>query len=433
MNIQHLQGMRKKLSALISLIIFTSFFASQKSLAQFTVSAELRPRLEIRDGFITLPSPGSKPALFVSQRSRLNIGYAQKKFSLKFSLQDVRVWGDEEQVKDIPAVAIHEVYGQIQFNDKISLRAGRQELVYDDERLLGNANWNQPGRSHDAALFKYANKGWAADVAGGFSQQQENLFGTDYSLNSYKVLSFGRVSKSVENKYKVAALLIADGFQGTDSTKDLFMRYTYGVNGDGRLGKVKLIGIFYNQSGTDVSNRTINAQLFSVQAYFNSKKIIVGIGDDYLSGNNALDSSDHKFRTFNTLYATNHPLYGHIDYFSNIPADTKNGGLMDAYVKLKYVFNDKAAIYLDYHYFSLTGKVADPEIITKAISSYLGSEVDLWFIYKIIDGLELRTGFSEMFATESMSVIKGGGKKLNGSWGYLQLTFTPTLFRSEQK
>ncbi|HYV90394.1 MAG TPA: alginate export family protein [Chitinophagales bacterium] len=433
MKNQHLRHTNKKIGALISFTLVIVLCTSQKLHAQFTVSAELRPRLEIRDGFMTLPTPDSKPAIFVSQRSRLNIGYAQKKFSLRVSLQDVRVWGDEEQVKDIAGVAVHEAYGQIQFSDKIFLRAGRQELVYDDERLLGNSNWNQPGRSHDAALLRYADKGWTADVAGAFSQQQENLFGTDYTLNTYKVLSFARVSKTIENKYKAVALFIADGFQGTDSTKDLFMRYTYGVNGEYHFGSVKLVGIFYDQSGTDVSNKSISAYLFSLQAYQNSKKFMAGIGDDYLSGNNALDPSDHKFRTFNTLYATNHPLYGHIDYFSNIPADTKNGGLMDAYAKLKYIFNDKAAIYLDYHYFSLTGKVADPEIADKTINSYLGSEVDLWFIYKITDGLELRPGISQMFATESMNVLKGGGKALSGTWGYVQLTFTPTLFRSEQK
>jgi hypothetical protein len=189
----------------------------------------------------------------------------------------------------------------------------------------------------------------------------------------------------------------------------------------------------YYQSGMDVSNKSISAYLFSLQAYYNDKKLTVGIGDDYLSGNDALNTEDHKVRTFNTLYATNHPLYGHIDYFSDIAADTKSGGLMDAYAKLKYGFNDKATIYLDYHYFSLTGKVADAEVPANAINSYLGSEIDLWFNYKIIDGLDLRPGVSEMFATESMDVIKGGGKKLNGTWAYVQLTFTPVLFKSESK
>jgi hypothetical protein len=138
-------------------------------------------------------------------------------------------------------------------------------------------------------------------------------------------------------------------------------------------------------------------------------------------------------RVFNTLYATNHPLYGHIDYFENIAADTKNGGLRDGYVKLRYGFANKLAAYLDYHYFSLTGKVADPENPSDAISSYLGSEFDLWFIYKITDGLEFRPGFSTMIGTESMNVIKGGSKELNGMWGYLQITFNPTIFKSESK
>src|SRR4249919_3599073 len=71
--------------------------------AQFVVSAELRPRLEFRDGYRTLPTEDSKPAAFVSQRSRLNVAYSQKKFSLKVSLQDVRTWGDEGQTQNVPS------------------------------------------------------------------------------------------------------------------------------------------------------------------------------------------------------------------------------------------------------------------------------------------------------------------------------------------
>ncbi|HUM45673.1 MAG TPA: hypothetical protein PLD84_02020 [Chitinophagales bacterium] len=54
-------------------------------------------------------------------------------------------------------------------------------------------------------------------------------------------------------------------------------------------------------------------------------------------------------------------------------------------------------------------------------------------IYKIVDGLELRPGFSTMIATHSMDVIKGDGNKLTGVWGYVQVTFNPTLFKFEAK
>ena len=430
----------KKFSELLSItfLIQILFFSgailcySRFANAQFSLSAELRPRLEFRDGYRTLPTEDSKPAAFVSQRSRLITSYTAKKFSLKVSLQDVRTWGDEGQTQNVPSLALHEAYGQVQFSDKSMLRIGRQELVYDDERLLGNSSWGQAARSHDAALFRFTNSGFSVDAAAAFNQTAQNLEGTYYALNNYKVLGFVRAGKTVDNKYKAYGLFITDGFQGTDSTKSMYMRYTYGTTGEYDVHDFVLKGMFYGQSGNDPTNHGISAYMFSLQGYYLVKSFTGGIGVDFLSGNDGTDDADDKVKVFNTLYATNHPLYGHIDYFENIAPDTKNGGLMDGYVKLKYSFK-KVGAYLDYHYFALSGKVADPENADEAISSYLGSEIDLWLNYKIIDGLEFRPGFSTMMATESMDVIKGGNKELNGMWAYLQLTFNPTIFKSEPK
>jgi hypothetical protein len=53
-------------------------------------------------------SKQAKGAFFISQRSRLNLDFKQEQVLMKFSLQDVRVWGDEIQLKDVPSAAIHE-------------------------------------------------------------------------------------------------------------------------------------------------------------------------------------------------------------------------------------------------------------------------------------------------------------------------------------
>lgn len=39
-----------------------------------------------------------------------------------------------------------------------ALKMGRQELIYDDQRLLGNLDWGNLTISHDALLLKYENK-----------------------------------------------------------------------------------------------------------------------------------------------------------------------------------------------------------------------------------------------------------------------------------
>jgi len=86
----------KSTKILLSLIFFMCLHYWLQ--AQFKLSAELRPRVEIRHGYKTLANPSSEAAAFVSQRSRLNFEYSRKKYEIKLSLQDVRVWGDEWMV-----------------------------------------------------------------------------------------------------------------------------------------------------------------------------------------------------------------------------------------------------------------------------------------------------------------------------------------------
>ena len=64
----------------------------------------------------------------------------------------MRVWGDEEQLQNIASVSAHEAWWEIDFNQCLSLKFGRQELVYDDHRLLGNVGCVHQARSHDAVL-----------------------------------------------------------------------------------------------------------------------------------------------------------------------------------------------------------------------------------------------------------------------------------------
>ena len=117
---------------------------SVQTFAQLTLSGEFRPRTEFRNGYKTLNPSDVDPALFTSQRLRLNTKYATEKYTFFVSLQDVRVWGDVKQLNtaDNNGLALHEAWGLVNF-DGVSLKAGRQETVYDDSRMFGNVGWAQ--------------------------------------------------------------------------------------------------------------------------------------------------------------------------------------------------------------------------------------------------------------------------------------------------
>jgi hypothetical protein len=134
----------------IKLFIFLFLFSSAKAQENyFKISAQYRVRPEFRKGYKTLSADTSKAAFFVTQRARLIFDYKKDNLQVYTSVQDIRTWGDEEQTKDIPGLAVNELWLELNLKKGFSLKMGRQELVYDDQRLLGNSDWSNATRSHD--------------------------------------------------------------------------------------------------------------------------------------------------------------------------------------------------------------------------------------------------------------------------------------------
>jgi hypothetical protein len=182
--------MKKILLRKFALALFFIVYFKGVSYSQFSLTGQLRTRTEIRDGLGNLALLGSKPAAFTSQRTRLTFGYKWDRVNLGVSVQDIRVWGQDASSisnSDGARLAIHEAWAEIvlanaadtSFKFKalqnLSLKIGRQELVYDDVRLLGNLDWLQQGRRFDAALLKAQHKGWVLDLGGGFNQNSDTF------------------------------------------------------------------------------------------------------------------------------------------------------------------------------------------------------------------------------------------------------------------
>ena len=69
---------------------------------------------------------------------------------------NVRTWRNQPQqiANQDFATSVHQAWAEMNFSPEISLKVGRQELAYDDQRIFGNAGWAQQARSHDVALYK---------------------------------------------------------------------------------------------------------------------------------------------------------------------------------------------------------------------------------------------------------------------------------------
>ncbi len=167
--------------------------------AQFSLMGQLRTRTEYRNGTGTLKAETNKPAFFTSQRSRLTFNYKwTSRITFHVSAQDVRVWGQDASTispADGAKFGIHEAWAEVALAnqkdstfkkspvDYFSFKTGRQELLYDDSRLLGNLDWLQQARKHDAVVFKLIQKGWQVDLGGAFNQNTDafNYNGTYYT------------------------------------------------------------------------------------------------------------------------------------------------------------------------------------------------------------------------------------------------------------
>lgn len=179
-------------------LLFAAIFCCITVEGQLSVSGQLRTRTEFRDGLGTLISKSGSPSVFTSQRSRLTFNYKSSRLIFHTSIQDVRVWGQDASTidnADGKKLEAHEAWAEIVFSnikdtsfkhpfvDYFSVKIGRQELIYDDSRLLGNLDWLQQGRRHDAIVFKLLNKGWKADLGVAFNQNTDvfNYNGTYYT------------------------------------------------------------------------------------------------------------------------------------------------------------------------------------------------------------------------------------------------------------
>lgn len=456
--------MNKKIYTPLLAFLFCMCLLNEAT-AQFTISGQVRTRTEMRNGQGTLQVKDTVPAVFTSQRTRLNFGYAGYRYKIFTTIQDVRVWGqDGSSINRITTDAndglmLHEAWGELSLVDtgkvvkNFTLKLGRQELVYDDVRLLGNLDWLQQARRHDAALLKFDHKGWTAHLGAAYNQNAERKSNTIYngvptgyaaSTNGmsslYKSMQFLYVAKKLHFG-NASFLAFKDDFSKfrfapTDVNKvipiyeqGVWSRYTIGGNMFGtafrKLGFA--VSAFY-QGGKYREGTALDEYLLSAStSYAVGRKFSVGPGVDMTSGNNGSDPAN-KYKRFDPLYGTPHKFWGYMDYFYVADGFGSNG-LIDYYLKGKYKAKDNLTISLDAHRFVLPSAVTAAD--GTAMDKSLGTELDLVASYALSKAINIEGGYSMMFSTATLASAKVKNVKRaadQSSWAYLMISIKPAEF-----
>ncbi len=428
--------MKKSFLGGVSCIFFGTFLSLDCS-AQFMLGAQLRTRTELRDGQGGPLPKGSKPALFTSQRTRLSAGYSTYRLKLGLTLQDTRVWGQDASTINRTTTAdnngflLHEAWAEILVTDttlknkSLSLKIGRQELVYDDSRLLGNLDWLQQGRRHDAAVLKFKYNSWNIHAGGAFSQNKENASGTtfnptppgNYPANTngapqYKGLEFLHVNKQA-GAGSISLLFLADQFSkySVDSLlvkkweSASYNRITTGMYLNYPFSKNSIIAAVYYQKGKNGDGKAVDGALFSAayqRRFVESFSMEAGV--------------DFTTDTFDPLYGTPHKFWGTMDYFY-VASKFGNNGLQDYYLKAKLKKNTKWNIGVDLHQFYSSSGLT------------FGTETDLTMQYNLTKAISFEGGYSYFSSTAQLAAAKNvTDAQYNNHWAYLMINIRPDIF-----
>lgn len=408
----------------VTAMVVGAVFASGVLAADTEFKAQVRTRTEVdaRDF-----NSDTATKLFTLQRTRLGVRLkSSDNVSAFFQIQDARTWGTETNtLKDASAdqLDLHQGYFTIDelFDLPLSVRVGRMELIYGNERLVGAVGWSNTGRSFDGALLKLKRERltldlWATNVRDSSTiKSGAGRRDTDrYFFGTYGAYDWARAGGHSE--FFVLADVDRDTIAaGPDAGDNKLARFTLGathstgyrginatLEGGLQVGRTAL---------TDSTQGDISAFFFAANVGYAIPSLSwepwIGAGVDWLSGDG--DPGDGDFEAFNTLFATNHKWYGYMDYF---PANLGSLGLRDYTLKGRARPADAVEVAVNYHYFE-----RDEEDVNG--HRRFGHEVDSQVKYTRNANFSLQLGYSVFVRRE---VFEGPGMTDDGHWFYVMAT-----------
>lgn len=242
-------------------------------------------------------------AFDITSRARVGVAAAYEDLKINIQLQDARKFGFAG-TSDGGITGIHQGYFQLGDKD-LWFRAGRQEIAYGGQRMIGSLNWADMARAFDA-LRLHANLG----------DLQVDMFGA--TLAPHSPVSDGNYLAGLYFKYKVLKGVHVEPyilFRHTGPTEKLLTNKhniaSFGLRSAGKLGAIGYDVEANVQTGDRNGSSHLAyagaAQLsYAIDASIKPK---VGLGFSYASG----QSADGGVDEFDNFFPTNHKFYGAAD------------------------------------------------------------------------------------------------------------------------
>jgi hypothetical protein len=312
------------------------------------------------------------------------------------------------------------------------IQAGRMQLNYGDQRLIGGFNWANTARNFDAVKLIYEKDNFkldlvAANVVVVDSNAWDDSDDDDNLLFAYATLK--DLPQGLQDVYWI--------YRDNDETEREI--HTVGTRIAGAAGAVdwNLEGAYQFGSSIDTVNpifmgdRYLNHEAFATHAELGytcpiPNQLRLAAGYDFATGDD--DPNDSENNTFDNLFPTNHLFYGYMDFFS-----WRN--LHNPYIKLSWVQTEKLKIRSYWHSFWLDEESSDAwynaggGIVRNAAGAnagdFVGHEFDIVASYSLTKKLNLELGYGHFFADNYIADSSPGGRESDDAdFFYLQTVWT---------
>jgi hypothetical protein len=244
--------------------------------------------------------------------------------------------------------------------ENATLTFGRQRIVLDDQRFVGNVGWRQNEQTFDAIRAQLGTGKLKADLS--YVDQVNRVFGPDSPVGRWHG---DIVLANVSQALPVGTLTFFDYFIDLDdaitqSSNTLGARLT-GSKKLGTIGGTYILS-YAHQADAGRNPVSFTDDYYLLEGGLSFTKIGVGLGYEVLGGNGTA--------SFQMPLGTLHAFQGWADKFLTTPA----AGMEDSYLKLSYPMGKRGA------FTNISAVAFFHDYSAEQGSAHFGSELNLQLI-----------------------------------------------------
>jgi len=439
----------------------------------------VRGRYEVKDGYGISGVPGSVDFRaegadvdndYFLEKIRLRAGYTDKWWSALVEGESSLAQGDQRWASTGPLakkgdgpeaddIELHQAIVSVGNHKEfpLSLKVGRMEMSYGDERLIGAFGWNNIGRTFDAAKMRWQNEWFGADMFVSRPVIPENDVydvPNDYDYFSGFYATSTKIPKNsldfyflARNSSAQAAAAVPSPQFPQPSARDI---YTVGFrlkskplelgNWDYLVESAYQFGNFKDpRSGANTPTERLDQSAFMVAALagytFTDLWATPRLGLEYGFSSGDSDPFDDKHETFDNLFPTNHKFYGYMDFISlqNIH-DIRASLTLKPTTRLSLAVEGHGFWLADTHdsFYNVGGVARGGTATTPgtgygvnpSYSSFVGTELDVIVGYALTRYAQVEAGYGHFFVgdyvKQSLSASTHGST--DADYVYVQAT-----------